>query len=224
MSHPECILSSIEGVEVSNIPRDCIILAYKAYISPIHTTSRVFRHEIGVPEGFFPPSWMNQEVSALPVRFDASLLHEGEIQRLRLDESGEEIVEWGFHMRIPSTLRTALLDFAVANGVTDELSQRVIHGDLLPAGGNHFLQLGGHTWWETRFGAEWRTNLHYLTPAEDSAMEAFLHGLSQGGFDTVLQTIGKHFQLDGLMCYYMSINAVLHGSRSNARRLDQFGW
>ena len=214
-SHPECILSSTEGVEVSNIPRDRIILAYKAYMSPIHTTSRVFRHEIGAPEGFFPPSWMDQRVSALPVRFDASFLQKGEIQRLRLDESDEEIVEWGFRMRIPSKLRTVLLDFATANGIVDELSRRVIHGDPLPAGGNQFLQLGGHTWWETRFGVEWRSNLHYVTPAEDSAMEAFLNALSQGGFDTVLQNIGEHFQLDGLLCYYMSFIAVSHCSKGH---------
>jgi hypothetical protein len=214
-SHLDCVLppaSATGSWEVSNIPRDRVMLAYKAYMSPLQKAAKLgFRHEIGAPEGLFPDSWMNKKVSELPYTFDQSPLHVGEIQRLRLNETGKEIVEWGFRVGIPSTLKTVLLEYARERGIVDEFRKRVIDMDPLPSdGGSEYVQFGGYQWWETRFDGEWRTNMHYVTPANDDAFDDYLKALGLAGFDSVLKSIGEHFKLDGLLCYYMSFIAVSH--------------
>jgi hypothetical protein len=218
MNHPDCVLpleSATGSWEVSNIPSDRVMLSYKAYMSPLQQAAKVgFRHEIGAAEGLFPASWMNQKVSELPKTFDQSPLSVGEIQRFRLNETGKEIVEWGFRIGIPSTLKTVLLEYAKERGIVDELRKRVVDMESLPLdGGNEYVKFGGYEWWETRFHGHWRTNMHYVTPANDDAFDDYLKALGRGGFDSVLKSIGDHFKLDGLMCYYMSFIAVSHCDR-----------
>ena len=215
MSHLDCVLpleSATGSWEVSNIPRDRVMLAYKAYMSPLQKAAKIgFRHEIGAAVGLFPDSWMKKKISELPYTFDQSPLYVGEIQRLRLNETGKEIVEWGFRIGIPSTLKTVLLEYARKRGIVDELHKRVVDMDPLPSdGGSEYVQFGGYHWWETRFDGEWRTNMHYVTPADDVAFDDYLEALGLAGFDSVLKSIGEHFKLDGLLCYYMSFIAVSH--------------
>ena len=52
--------------------------------------------------------------------------------------------------------------------------------------------------------------MHYITPDDEASNMDMLSALGAAGFDRVLQGMGEHFKLDGLVCYYASFIAVQH--------------
>ena len=56
--------------------------------------------------------------------------------------------------------------------------------------------------------------MHYITPDDEKSNRDFLSALGEAGFDQILEGIGDHFGLEGIICYYPSFIAVSHCSGS----------
>jgi len=56
---PEC--NMMKDTIVTDVPEDAIRLMNRPYTTDV-LLKEAFRHEIGVPDGFFPPSWMRSKL------------------------------------------------------------------------------------------------------------------------------------------------------------------
>jgi hypothetical protein len=56
--------------------------------------------------------------------------------------------------------------------------------------------------------------MHCITPDDERSNAGFLSVLGEAGFGQVLQGLGEHFGLDGILCCYASFIAVSHCSGS----------
>jgi len=54
----------------------------------------------------------------------------------------------------------------------------------------------------------WNSNMHWMSPRDDTANQAFLRALGAAGLDDMLACIGHHFEWEGLVAYHPSIIAV----------------
>ena len=135
-------------------------------------------------------------------------LKPGQVEPITLEETGEEIMSYGHRVGLPPNLTQDLLAFSDRIGITQEMRRLVLEGNELEIGGEKRVTLNGGVWWIKRFTSEWHSNMHYITPDDDKANLDFLTALGEAGFDTVLDGVGDYFELDGLMCYYISFIAV----------------
>jgi hypothetical protein len=88
-------------------------------------------------------------------------------------------------------------------GLTKLFKELMGPGELV-SGENRNVELNGKNWYLQRPEERWHTTTHWLSPNDEEAHEQYLKVLQQGGFDMVLESIGRQFSLDGLACYSLS--------------------
>ena len=127
------------------------------------------------------------------------------IEPLRMP-SGKPVTDHLYRIRLPSTLRRALLDLVGTTGILAEF-QKVVQnpGEMEHS---HRVKFNGEEWSVQRPPAHWNSNMHWISPAENAAQDTYLEALKRGGFDQVLDSIGQYFKMDGITAYHLTFIGV----------------
>lgn len=126
-------------------------------------------------------------------------------------EDGKQISENAFCVDLPKELLKELRDYANQMGITD-MYRRLLVADgqpLLP-GTEYKKDFLGYNWMVQRPKSHWASNMHWTSPADETAHDDYLRVLSAGGFDQVLEKVGTYFNLEGLSAYHLSFIGVSH--------------
>jgi len=72
-----------------------------------------------------------------------------------------------------------------------------------------FVELNdGNRWYAQRPAKKWKSDMHWISPADEGTHEEYLEVLGVGGFDQVLDAIGNALGLKGLVAYHLTFIAV----------------
>ena len=88
----------------------------------------------------------------------------------------------------------------VANSGMMELAHQILYKEKpLEQGDQRIYTLDDGEKWTAMVQGSWGTDMVWLDPGDESCFESLLGVLRRGGFDKVLEEVGKAFDLDGLM-------------------------
>jgi hypothetical protein len=166
-----------------------------------------FRHEIGVPDGFYPDNWMKADPMPLG-DFIASPLAPGHMAPILWAESNEVVTPWAFRLGLHSRVREVLLEYCNKMGITDILKHVTTEGNELEPGTETHMDVEGDDWYLQRPDSAWRSNLHWFSPGGAPAHEHYLQALSAAGFDEILDGIGQYLGMDGLVAFHVTFIGV----------------
>ncbi len=121
---------------------------------------------------------------------------------------GDRISKNMYRVALPSTLLHELRTYANKMGITDFYRSVVIDGPPYNPGQEKLVTFQKQNWMVHRPKSHWMSNMHWLSPADESAHNDYLTILSAGGFDKVLESIGSYFNLNGLSAYHLSFIGV----------------
>lgn len=121
---------------------------------------------------------------------------------------GNRISKNMYRVALPSTLLQELRTYANKMGITDFYRSLVIDGPPYNPGQEKSVTFQKQNWMVHRPKSHWRSNMHWLSPADETAHDNYLTILSAGGFDKVLESIGAYFNLNGLSAYHLSFIGV----------------
>lgn len=154
-----------------------------------------------------PKDWQSKN---LPV--DSLKPAPTEIGKLTLIEfaDGTIVDPFAFRIRFPEKLTQTLIDYCKDMGLPEMFSELMTPEGEYEAGGDKNVLIKGHKWYISRPPKKWHSNSHWLNPMDEEAQDHFLRMLGDGGFDLVLDAIGKHYGLDGLVCYSVGFFVVNH--------------
>lgn len=143
---------------------------------------------------------------------DASVLPKpGEI--LPMNWQGKNLSRNCFRIGLPTQLVQELRSYASQIGISDLYHQLVVDNKPLRAGAERVVDLGDggqQRWMAQRPMSHWCSNMHWVSPADESTHNDFLRVLGAGGFDCVLESIGNYFELEALSAYHLSFIGVSH--------------
>lgn len=202
------------GVMVEGIPWEWITLVNRPYTSDVHLKN-AFRHEIGVPKGLFPTSWLLVSDNSAVPDFLEGALHPGEMQPLQWSISREVVAPFSYRLGLNKEIRTELLKYANDLGITEILRHVTSGGNPLPPGSDHEVPIGDELWFLQRPGAEWSSNLHWLSPGNELSHNQYLDVLLSAGFDSILQSIGETMGAEGLVAYQLTFIGVNSCQKGN---------
>ncbi|KAL7566907.1 hypothetical protein ACA910_008632 [Epithemia clementina (nom. ined.)] len=138
-------------------------------------------------------------------------LRVGEIQPIQWRDTKKPVSKNAYRMGLDSHIRESLLEYCDCMGITRILKERLRDNDQSKdRWESERLRLQGKQWQLQRSPStkSWRSNMHWMSPRDDEANQAFLRAFSVAGFDSVLECIGRHFGFEGLVAYHPSIIAV----------------
>jgi len=121
---------------------------------------------------------------------------------------GKCLSENAFRVGLPPKLLQELRAYANRMGITDFYRRLVIDGRPFLPGEENAVLFQDNNWMVQRPKSHWASNMHWASPADESAHDDYLRVLSAGGFDEVLDKVGTYFDLDGLSAYHLSFIGV----------------
>jgi prolyl 4-hydroxylase len=124
--------------------------------------------------------------------------------------------DYAFQVGLPPELTTELLAYCDRLGVTEELRKLTGNNPLLASSEitNKFHTMAdGNDWYVQRPPLRWTSNMHWISPADERTHEEYLDVLARGKFDVVLDAIGKHLGLEGLVAYHLTFIGVSHSEK-----------
>lgn len=121
---------------------------------------------------------------------------------------GNRISKNMYRVSLPSTLLHELRTYANNMRITDFYRSLVIDGPPFNPGQEKLVTFQNQNWMVHRPKSHWKSNMHWLSPADETAHDDYLTILSAGGFDKVLKSIGEYFKLNGLSAYHLSFIGV----------------
>lgn len=174
------------------------------------TDKEAFRHEIGLPPGFLPQSFLDLEERGRPFEaFDARKLKAGEVQHAQLG-SGAHLGDYQHRVGLTEGLADSLEQWVRDTGLMEVFENYILNGMALEIDGEERTRVNGGNWWLRRFDGAWHSDMHYITPDDDESNEQYFKALGEAGFDEVLAGIGEFFGLESLSAFYPSFIAVSH--------------
>lgn len=113
---------------------------------------------------------------------------------------------------LPSKLTRALNDYCRNIGLTQLARSYIMTEESnIEPGGFRLVTLGdGNIWYAQRPGKEWKSDMHWVSPADEKGHEGYLKILTENGFLSVLNIIGNELGLDGLVAYQLTFIVVSH--------------
>lgn len=121
---------------------------------------------------------------------------------------GNRISKNMYRVALPLTLLQELRMYANKMGITDFYRSLVVDGHPYNPGQEKSVTFQQQNWMVHRPKSHWKSNMHWLSPADETAHDDYLTILSAGGFDKVLESIGAYFNLNGLSAYHLSFIGV----------------
>lgn len=176
-----------------------------------------FRHEIGVPEGFFPSNWLNQlmEYKVEPIEH----LQPGEIRQFMWKHNGQPVAKNTFVVGLPENFTTHIRHFAEERGILN-LYEQLLAEKILDSDEWYVFDADQHEgdpeqWFALRYkSVDWDFNMHYVAAWNDNARKNVFRAFGSAGYDTVLDSIGRYFGLDSLTCFHTSFMGVSEADKS----------
>lgn len=104
-----------------------------------------------------------------------------------------------FVIGFPPELHQEFVAYVEKSGMMD-VAKKILYDEegLVPNEHRIYTLDDGHKWGAMIQGS-WNTDMVWLDPADEECFESLLSILRRGGFDTVLDSMGKAFDLQGLM-------------------------
>lgn len=190
--------------------------AWEKYQKSVNISQTQFRHEIGFDHAL-PPAWLDYEaklsIKNLKLALVTDKLEVGEVREIRLN-TGELISENIFRVGLPGGFADKMEAWARDWGLIEVLEHYILNGKSLAKGGEERFLVNGAQWWTRRFDGYWHSDMHYITPNDDISNQHFMNALAEAGFDKVVSGIGHSLGLEKLTCFYASLIAVSHCTRS----------
>ena len=198
------------GRKVRRVPHEAIVLIDKPYTKNQYRKD-AFRHEIGIPVGLYPKGWMIADVNYDATREGGFIVtpppKPGEIQPVRFRDGGE-VVPNGYRIGLDQKVSHNLRDYMDLMGFTDIARHVTAYGNGVVKGTNlHFIK-DDVKWLLQSTSKKFTSNLHWLSPLNGAAQDHFLQALSVAGFDNVLESIGRYFDMTSVTCYQLSFLLV----------------
>lgn len=139
------------------------------------------------------------------------------------NNGGKIVSQYAFQISLPPTLVPTLLNYTSHLGIIDKFREFTTTNPIPQintddAHNGKFISLLGQTtnrqqqWYAQRPSKRWKSNMHWISPADENTHEEYLRVLFNGGFHSVLESIGKAIQLDGLVAYHLTFLAVSNSS------------
>ena len=138
--------------------------------------------------------------------FIAHKLPPNVLSPVRWAKDAEVASPWGFRMGLHERITAVMLDYAQQLGVVEMMQYATVLGNPLPPNTNLFVHKG--EWYLQRPEARRRSNLHWLSPANQAGHDDALQALQHAGFDDILAAIGEYLNMDGLAVYQISFMAT----------------
>ncbi|KAL3918054.1 MAG: hypothetical protein SGILL_004424 [Bacillariaceae sp.] len=104
-----------------------------------------------------------------------------------------------FVIGFPPELHQEFTKYIADNGMMGLAHQILYKDDAFEVGEQRIYTLDDGEKWTAMIQGAWNNDMIWLDPGDESAFESLLGVLRRGGFDTVLEQMGKAFDLDGLM-------------------------
>lgn len=181
-----------------------------------------FRHEIGVPDGFFPENWMKTPTVYKVAPFT---LKPGEVVHLKWAHNGEPISNSAHAVGLPEDFTKKFREYTDRLGVTDMYKKLLLTEEPI-LGDNQWFTFNdtiGQEWFAYGYKQrEWAFNMHYIAAWDESARQSLLRAMGDAGFDTALEAVGNYLGLDHITCFQASYmgasrceNSVTHSDVFN---------
>lgn len=199
------------GVTVRDIPAEAVTVIDKPYTLDFQQP-RVFRHYISTPDTLFPMTWRRKDPRP-DGDFIPSPLGPGDIDVIRWADTGKVVTPNAHRIGLPPSVSKTLIDYCERMNIVDIFRHLTVDGNSLDIGTNTFLTLDDQKWYIQRPAKQWASNLQWLSPGNHEAHVHYLEALSLAGFDQVLQAIGEHFEMDGLVAFHLTFMAVSHSTK-----------
>jgi len=211
LSWENCAPEEYDEVWSESIPAESITLLDKWSDRQQHEAVGAFRHEIGVPDGFYPEKWMQPtvyELSPLPAS-----LKPGETVPLTFAHNGQPVSELAYFVGLPQNFSSHLREYLDKQGML-KFFQRLLYTEPTEVGDTLYENLAEGRWFVERPHNLWNSNMNWVYPADEVARKSFLRALGAAGFDDVLAGVGEMLGLNGLVCYDNSFLAVTQSDDS----------
>ncbi|KAL3925864.1 MAG: hypothetical protein SGILL_000113 [Bacillariaceae sp.] len=178
-----------------------------------------FRHEIGVPQGFFPEKWLDTSVEYEIV--ERGDLKGGELQAVVWKHNGKPFTRFAHRVGLPEGTSDRFLKYSQDIGVipqySDLLKSKRLKSDewfVWNATQNSTGDDAGQ-WFAQRYKSDvWHFNMHYISAWNEKARQNFLGEIGRAGFDVAMDGIGNHFGVDNMTCFHLSYMGVSECDKS----------
>jgi hypothetical protein len=171
-----------------------------------HGDLNEFRHEIGVPDDFYPDEWKNE-----PVVYEIAMkpLQPGELEFMTWKHNGEQVCKNCYRVGLPSGFSQHFRDFADARGIT-KLYEKLLNNPILDNNEWTVFETNNEQWFAQQYEKKaWNFNMHYIAAWDEAARMSFIReGLGRAGFDMVLESLGTAFGLDNMTCFHVSFMGI----------------
>ncbi|KAL3919282.1 MAG: hypothetical protein SGILL_003832, partial [Bacillariaceae sp.] len=193
--------------------------AWEEYQSSNDDAQGTFRHEISVPDGFYPEKWLDVSVNYEIV--ERGDLKPGELQAAVWKHNGQPFTRFAHRVGLPEGISQRYLEFSQDIGVVPTydklLKNRILGSDewyVFNATNNRTSEDVGQ-WFAQRYKSDvWHFNMHYLAAWDEKARQTFLGEVGKAGFDVAMDGIGNHFGLDNMTCFHLSYMGVSECDKS----------
>lgn len=103
-----------------------------------------------------------------------------------------------FVVGLPEELQLEVQSYMGANGML-EYARTMIYEERPPQGGHRIYTLNDGRKWASQLTSKWKTDMVWFDPADEETFESLVAMLKKGGFGQVLDSIGRAFDLNGIM-------------------------
>lgn len=182
------------------------------------TSSGAFRHEIGVPSGFFPNGWKVKSLNYELAPRNAPL-KPGEVVQMRWAHNGKPVTENAYFVGLPRDFSVRTREYSDLLGAT-ALYKQLLKTRVL--GSNEWFQFDGD-------GGKWTfsnyagNDVYDIGPWDEASRVSWLRFLGQNDFDTVLDGIGRYFGFEHLTCYFNFFVGLAKSGKTNTMHADLYG-
>jgi hypothetical protein len=125
-----------------------------------------------------------------------------------------------FLIGFPKELHEEFTKYIEKNGMM-RLAHQILYRDAeFKSGEQRIYTLDDGERWTAMIQGSWDNDMIWLDPGDESAFESLLGVLRRGGFDTVLEQIGKAFDLKGLMVQGVGAIFISENRKTDNMHID----
>ncbi|KAL3823645.1 hypothetical protein ACHAXA_009750 [Cyclostephanos tholiformis] len=198
----------------------------------VYARSAYFRHNIGVPPGFFPDNWLHvsDRYEIAEIRDLANRpLEPGVAIPMTWSHNGKPVAsKYAYLVGLEKGFSDRFLEYSEKEGVI-ELYRKLLsekEGYHLPSDGFGVyrpaaaLNNTSDTEKDMEFFAHryksdsWNFNMHFVAAWDESARKAIFKALGDAGFDLAVKGIGERFGYENMTCFHASYMGVTHCDKS----------
>ena len=145
----------------------------------------------------------------------------GQLSLLKWNDNQDIVDPYAAQIGLPDTLVPTIQAYVKRLGIL-ELMKHILYDHPCDPNDGHFYETDNPhlsndfyhkdklQWYAQRPGDHWKSDMHWLAGSDERTHESMLYMLFQGGFEQVLEAIGIHYELDGLIIQSIGFLGVAH--------------